>query len=294
MLRSSVDAGYITQAEYDRVLDREHPMTFDTYVDIASKLTIKDTDGKVRQYGTNTIPVSSYVWSKGSDYIKDDKYFNADDKAMIEAYQLAADICNPSSSKYCTPSYEDIQSVDSNTLFMSGKTAMIYAGRWYAASYEDTTFNWACVPLPVAEEGQDAISYCGSVLYGIAHSSKNNQMSWKVLKFLASKEAYRIMNKLNYAVPARKSLITEEEFKDPISAGVSKKMTAADAAVFFKIAENAHIHPAYYFTSNRWINILTQNETYIYSGEKTAQQMLKDAEMDINAAIKAANPELFK
>lgn len=293
IVNQAVKDNLITEAEKNMLLDRKNPLTFEQYAEIAAKLTVVEkTSGRTLQYGSNGIAVEAYCWTHGTDLIKDGKYFNAEDPIYIEAYELLARMSNPKDELYSAPTVEDSQSLDSMSVFQTGKIALYWGGRWDAPKFEEVPFEWQCIPLPVAEKGGDVSMYFGTVLYGISRNSKKTGMAWKLIKFLASQEAYRVMNQMNYAVPARKSLLEEAEFKDPTLLG--SRMTAADAETFFLAARNAKIAPHYYFVSNRWIEIIQQNVTVVLSGEKTAAEFLKSIEGDVNLAIRASDPSLFE
>ena len=119
-------------------------------------------------------------------------------------------------------------------------------------------------------------------------------MAYKFIKYLASPEAYRIMNRLNYAVPGRKSLITEKEFADPKTYNGSRSLDAASAKVFFETAKKARINNASRFTTQKWIDAFEKKLELLFTGDiETVSEFLNSVRGEVNAAIKSSDPQLF-
>ena len=290
VINSSIQKGLITQADKAKLLDKATPLTFEEYRDLAVKLTVKSGTG-VSQYGTNSIYAESYMWNNGTDLINDEYKLNVGDEKLYEVYDYIYEMTDKSSPYFCAPSLADTQSQDDASMFLSGKIAMYWAGRWGAPTWDAARMNYTCIPIPVVEKGQTPLSYAVSAGYAISKNCKNNGMAWEFVKFLGSETAYRILNKLNYAVPGIKSLIYDEEFLTPIA---NTTMTREDIELFFTTATNARRACGDYFTSNRWTDILTANLTGYYSGEyDTIDQCFKAMQTQVNAAIKKSDPSLF-
>ncbi len=291
IVNNAVKNGLITEAEKTKLLDKENPLTYDEYAELAHKLTIVKK-GVTTQYGSSAINCESYLWGLGTDLIKDEKYFNADDPKVHQVYQYVSDMMDKDSEIYCAPSIDDMTSQDSGSMFMSGKIAMYWAGRWTAPGYDAAKMNYCVIPIPVAEKGDEPVTYAVSAGYAISRNCKKQGMAWKLIKYLASEKAYRTLNKLNYAVPAIKSLIDDPEFTTPVQ---GTPMTEADLKVFFDAAKTARRAHSDYFTSNRWIDLFNSKlDDMFLDGTMTAAQCIKDMEADINAAIKQSDPALFQ
>lgn len=291
LLDAAVEKGLITASEKETILDRENPMTFEEYRRLAKKLTIIENNS-VKQYGTNSISAESYLWNNGTDIVKDGKYLNVGDEKVYEAYEYIASMVDSDSEWYCAPSVEATASQDDLSMFLTEKIVMYWAGRWYAPSFDSAQMEYAIIPVPVVEKGQDSVVSAVSAGYCISRNSKKNGMAYRFIKFLAGEEAYTILNALNYAVPGIKSLAESDLFLTPVQ-GTS--MTRADYETFLYLANNTKAAHADYFTSSRWFDIFDQNVLDYYYGDfDTIDACFKAMESEVNAAIRASDPLLFK
>lgn len=293
MLDNSVSAGYITEQEKQEILDRKNPMTFDRYLELAKKLTVKK-NGEVKQFGTNSIMAESYLWSLGADLIKDGKYFNAEDPKVQQVYQYIANMVNPNHKDYCAPSPTDTSSQDDLSMFLTGKICMYWAGRWAAPSFDAANMKLAVIPVPVAEKGGTPYVPAVSAGYAISRNSKKMGMAWKFIKFMASETAYKTMNEMNYLVPGIQALGEDPVFTTPVA---STSMTSEDLKVFIELAGNAKCAYGDYFLSNRWYDMFNQKITPLFDGSgqyKDAADCLLSIKEDIDAAIRSSAPQLFE
>lgn len=290
LLNDAVAEGLISEQEKEEILDRENPMTFDRYLELAKKLTVKEK-GKVRQYGTNSIMAESYLWSLGTDLVTEGNTLNAEDPKVQQVYQYIANMVDPDHPDHCAPSPTDTASQDDLNMFLSGKICMYWAGRWTAPTYDAANMQIACIPVPVAEEG--GISYVPAVSagYAISRNSQKVGMAWKFIKFMASETAYKTMSEMNYLVPGIESLAYDEAFITPVG---STSMTQADLEVFADLASNAKTAHVDYYLSNRWIEMFDQKLMELFDEDskyKDAADCLMSIKDDIDAAIKASNPK---
>ena len=303
LIDNAKNQGRITQAEYNLVTDQVHPMTFDQYLTIAKKLTNYTGDTATSVYGTNRIYWESYLWSLGDDILTSKYELNTASanlkkvmeysKAMVTAG--GADFCAPYTSAAATSS-----AANDNDRFISGKLAMFWAGRWNVSSFDKANMTtYYCIPLPVAEKADgtkgESITWCATVGYGISRNCKKGEMAWKLIKYLASADAYRIMNNLNYNVPGRKSLITENAFKNPTpQAGCTHTIDAASQKVFFDLAPVARINNASRLSSDAWIdNFESKLDLYFTNQIQTFEQLMQKCKKSVNNAIKKSDPQLF-
>lgn len=102
------------------------------------------------------------------------------------------------------------------------------------------------------------------------------------------------MNKLNYAVPGMKTLVTEKEFADPKTYNNSRSFDAKSAATFFTTAEKAKINNASRFTTNRWIDAFEKKLELLFTGDiETVDEFLLSVRNEVNSALKNSDPQLF-
>lgn len=293
-------AGKLTDEQYTKVTDQVNPMTFDEYIDIAVALTTYDgTAASI--YGSNRIYWESYLWSLGDD-ILDEKYqLNYKSENVKKVFQYSLDMVNKNSPHFCAPytSSNSTSSQDEQSLFTTGKIAMYWSGRWNVPTYDASRIDYYCIPTPVAikDDGTrgESCGWCSTIGYSISRNCKNTRMAYKFIKYLASREAYLQMNKLNYAVPGMMSLITEKEFADPKTYNGSRSLDAASAQTFFKTAKVARINNAARFSSNKWISAFESKLELLFTGDiETVDDFLNSVRGEVNSAIKSSDPQLFK
>lgn len=291
--------GEINQKQYELVTDQENPMTFEEYLDIAVALTKYDgTASSI--YGSNRIYWESYLWSLGDDVLDENYQLNYKSENLKKVLQYSLDMVDKSSPSFCAPytSSSSTASQDEQSLFTTGKIAMYWSGRWNAPTYDASNVNYYCIPTPVAikEDGSkgESIGWCSTIGYSISRNCKNTKMAYKFIKFLSSEKAYRIMNKLNYAVPGMKTLVTEKEFADPKTYNNSRSFDAKSAATFFTTAEKAKINNASRFTTNRWIDAFEKKLELLFTGDiETVDEFLLSVRNEVNSALKNSDPQLF-
>ena len=299
LINNAKNNGKLTDEQYAKVTDQENPMTFDEYIDIAVALT--DYDGTAESiYGSNRIYWESYLWSFGEDILNENYQLDYQNEKVKKVFQYSLDMVNKESPKFCAPytSSSSTTSQDEMSMFTTGRIAMYWSGRWNVPSYDAANVDYYCIPTPVAvlDDGSkgESIGWCATIGYSISRNCKNTKMAYEFIKYLASPEAYRIMNKLNYAVPGRKSLITEKEFADPKTHNGSRSLDAKSAQVFFETAKKAIINNAARFTTQKWIDAFERKLELLFTGDiETVSDFLNSVRGEVNAAIKGSDPQLF-
>ena len=300
IVKDAYNSGKLTEEQYAKVSDQVNPMTFDEYLDIAVALT--NYDGTANSiYGSNRIYWESYLWSFGED-ILDEKYqLNYKSEKVKKVFQYSLDMVNKDSPKFCAPYTASTSSTsqDEMSMFTTGRIGMYWSGRWNVPSYDASNVDYYCIPTPVAvlDDGSygESVGWCATIGYSISRNCEKTQMAYKFIKYLSSPEAYRIMNQLNYAVPGRKSLITEPKFADPKNNNGSRSLDAASAAVFFETAKTARINNASRFTTQRWIDAFESKLELLFTGDiESVDDFLNSVRGEVNAALKGSDPQLFK
>lgn len=302
--KTLVDQAYanqkLTQAQYELVTDQENPMTFDEYLSIAVALT--NYDGTANSvYGSNRIYWESYLWSLGDDILDENYQLNYQSENVKKVLQYSLDMVDKTSEYFCAPytSSSSTASQDEQSLFTTGKMAMYWSGRWNVPAYDASNIDYYCIPTPVAIKSDgsrgESIGWCSTIGYSISRNCQNTKMAYQFIKFLSSEQAYRIMNELNYAVPGMKTLITENEFADPMTYNHSRKLDAKSASTFFRAAETAKINNASRFTTNRWIDAFEKKLELLFTGDiETVDEFLLSVRGEVNSALRSSDPQLFR
>lgn len=104
--------------------------------------------------------------------------------------------------------------------FRNGQVSMIFNGPWAireileGTAFKDKTENLGVGQLPKGPGGR--FSPIGCQTYVIPKGSKNRKQALELMKFLCSTEVESALSKLNFGIPARKSLFSDPELsKDP-------------------------------------------------------------------------------
>lgn len=299
LINQAKSAGRITQADYNKITDQVNPMTFDEYLAIAKKLTVYDSATPANSiYGTNRIYWESYLWSLGDDILTSDYQLNTGSADVKKVFEYSKNMVTKGHADFCAPysSASSVASQGEQDMFLTGKIAMYWSGRWTVPAYDAADMDYYCIPVPVAVKSDgskgESIGWCSTVGYAISRNSKKTEMAWKFIQFMASEEGYRIMNQLNYNVPGRMSLITETQFANPVTNG--SNLDAASAKLFFDMAEVARVNNSARFTSPRWIDAFEAKLALYFTNEiSDVNTFLNTTKNEVNAAIKSSDPQLF-
>ena len=89
-----------------------------------------------------------------------------------------------------------------DTLFVSGKAGMLYAGRWFVADFTDLSFTYDVVPFPYYQTTDEVLSAMPSSPMVINKNTENPEAVWEFISFYCGEEGQRIrMEGQGNAVP---------------------------------------------------------------------------------------------
>ena len=179
--------------------------TYDTFVDYAKKLTLREADGRTSQYG-----VAGYFWDSwitlpypwGGRWVSDDlRRFEGTSPQAVASLQAFQDLI-----------YQDEVMPAGGGLgrFTSGTGSMAGLGTWNLVALGESTEEWDFMPwFRVQETAQAAINPVG---YGILSTSKNVDAAWELIRWLTWNE------KANWSM--RPPLVPFRRFKATWPTGV--------------------------------------------------------------------------
>jgi len=171
----------------------------------AEKLTKRDKAGRVTQYGV-TVSGGSMTslqgWlfpmgiAAGADYFIDED--KADMPLNMLPFKFAASLAAELTKKGFAPKYGEIENA-----FMAGKAAMSFEGSWMFGYYvkEIKGFKWGVAPLPKILRHGNVTNSLGNVIWS---GTKYKEEAWKLVKFLASREAEEILGATGAVIPAHR------------------------------------------------------------------------------------------
>lgn len=105
--------------------------------------------------------------------------------AAVEALTFISDLV---ANGYMSKEVVNWAHGDLENAFLGGQVAMVEFGSWGVASLESAEFEWGVVPMPVKEEGQDAVTVLGGYNVGISKDCENVEAALAFLEFLGSSE----------------------------------------------------------------------------------------------------------
>ena len=318
------------QDDYAKLMAQEQ-LTFEEYFRIAHHLTyncVINGEGKHEHngywqdnvYGANRIHWEAFLWGLGSDILTDDYKLNIEDEYVQYVFEQCRNQVTKGSASFYSL-YSDTGATDSGTAFTGRRLCMYMGGRWNVSTF-DSSFvatsknpaesKYFCIPVPVykVKNGKPVrapIASCSTVCYAISRNCQNTKMAYKLIRYLASREGYRTMNTLNYAVPGIRDLKNENEFKDPMKynspyyggfGNVICNLDEKSASTFFDMADEARISNACRFTNDNWIvTFETGLNLFLQDTGKTrfptSYDFLKSVYKSVNSAIKKSDPQLF-
>ncbi len=254
--------------------------TMDDLLATAQKLTKKDAAGKITQFGfvgaDNSPSWDAWVYAWGGALVDNEKNPTrcvVDSPQAIAGVQFLADLA----TKYhVMPSLADLTSMGSmgnSDLFMNGTVAMFYSGIWLTPQFRQIKdFDWDAVEFPKGPHGLRAFPMSAAG-YGIVKGSKNPELAYELVKYLAGETGEKLMASTGLTQPALKALAQSDIFLDgqpPKSKGF-----LVDAVKY------GHFQP---LDPNvpEWKARIEASLDRVWSGEETPEKALKRAAAEVN------------
>jgi len=202
--------------------------------------------------------------------------FYYDDPKLAEAIQWLADL---SLKKGIAVPVSDVTRLGAESLFTSGKAAMMPQGSWMITYFRDNTkFDYGWALLPVGPGGRK------SMFNGLADNiwvgSKKQEEAWKWVKFLGSPACQNIVGSYGVVFPAIKSGV-DAALKAHAKNGIDASPFTTEANIkggtfLFPIADNA----------SEISSIMQAAMDNVFLGKAAAATALKEANDKVNATFK--------
>ena len=257
----------------------EEGWTWEDLLATAQKLTIKDADGNVTQWGIQlpaawTTGFEYWVAAAGGSLISTDgKSFVGymDSPEVARAVQFYADLYN----KYqVAPQPADMNAFGGgNSEFANGKAAMMLFGRWPQSGFKTNPNISLGVVAPPKDKVRANILFWGG--FGIATSSTQPDTAFKYLSYVSGEPGAQVWK--DWALPAVRSVAESSGLaNDPIE-GVW-------------IGELNYLAPRAYTYTPYWNETADPAlrkvlESVIIDPEANVQQLLTQAAKDAQAAL---------
>lgn len=224
-------------------IENNGPESFAELIEIADKLTVKDSKGAVvrsglaytyAQWEANFL---SLILQYGGDY-RDEA--NEEVHFQTEEAEKAAETL----LKY-TQGPEAV-SDDGDTrydLFIQGTAAMCIGAPWYAGSFDIDIpdVNYQVFNMPAWVEGADPVSIgTGGWGYVVSEKCGNKEAAWEFVRFMTSAEQTGDWAYTTGALPARTDALTDLEY-DPDVGSVEKAISITKEILPYAVEDGAYM-----------------------------------------------------
>jgi len=185
--------------------------TWDDLIRIGQKLTKRNAQGIIEQYGFYTWVMMNFVYSAGGGFV--DNILNPQ-KCILDS----------PGSKEGLKFYHDLMwvynispkpgSLDMSgaQLFETGRLAMYGSGIWETPRFRNiTSFDWDIVPFPKHPK-KGLKTGTGGSGYAILKTTKYPDKAWELVKCLSGDYGQSILADTGLAQPARMSIAASEHF----------------------------------------------------------------------------------
>jgi ABC-type glycerol-3-phosphate transport system substrate-binding protein len=247
---------------------------------IAKKFVKKDANGVPTQYGyVDDWPLwEAFVFSNGGamvDNVKHPTKCVMDSKADIEAIQFRSDLINKWGVTPSPSQMTAMGGMGTSDMFVSQRVAMFMSGIWKTPLFRSqiNNFDWDVVPFPRGPKGTIAYPTGGSG-YAIVKSSKNKEMAWKLVTYLAGAEGEKKLAETGLSQPAMKKIAESDAFLDG-KKPLNKKM-------LLKAVNYVKFEPLMPEWEEINVSIIAPAFDKIWNGKDKAAKVLKKIVPEIN------------
>ena len=249
------------------------------FLKTAQKLTKKDAQGKIIQYGfaDQWMMTETWIYTFGGTLLDNPRKptrFVADSPQAIAGVNFRSDLVykygvspNPSS----LTSMSDTGNAD---LFMNGTVAMYHTGIWQVPTFQQIKdFDWDVVEFPKGPHNRRAFDMAASG-YAIVKGSKHPDLAYELAKYFGGETGQKYMASAGLTQPAIIALGKSSVFlngQKPVSKG------------FLVNAVKDGRFPPFDPNRQEWMIVLGSYLDRVWNGTEKPEVALKKAAKEINA-----------
>lgn len=253
--------------------------TLDQMRETARKLTQDtDHDGHPERYGVSFSDYFlfwfPYVWSAGGDIFDAQRqHFTLNQPQALAGLQSYADLRY---KDHVAPTAAEAGSLSMSQLFMQQKLAMNLNGRWAVPLYRKSLkFRWDIAPFPKGPAG--SIVDADASGWVISRRAQNPEKAWRLVEFLASRQASEAFTAPGLIIPARKDVAQSKVFLDPDKA-------PAHARYFIDALETGRPMPAIPYW-NAVLDEVNQALEPVWDGKTPASEALRGLDRKVQPLL---------
>lgn len=248
----------------------------------AKKLTVKDKNGEIKQYGFYTWAWQNFVYSNGGSIVNDVENpteFTLDNPKAIEGLEFYVDLIK----KYeVSPSPMNLVNMGMGVemMFKTERLAMLGSGIWESPALRDIKdFKWDVVMFPKGPSGIRAFG-TGGTGYCILKDTEYPDLAWEIVKTLTSKETQRRLSEVGLIQPSRIKVAKGPAFAKSPKPPKNKGML-----------NEAVKHVVYQPFHYRWREIkslhITQKLDLVYMGKLSVAEAMKQLDPKVNKILES-------
>ncbi|HVZ81120.1 MAG TPA: sugar ABC transporter substrate-binding protein [bacterium] len=245
----------------------------------AQKLTLKDDQGNIKRFGfvDEWTAWDAWVYAFGGSLVDDLDHptrCTLDSPRAAAGVQFRGDLM----TKYhVSPSPSNLTAMGamgSSDMFVNKTAAMFFSGIWRTPQFREIKdFDWDVVEFPKGPHGHRGFPLSAAG-YGIVKGTKNADLAYELVKYLAGEVGQRYMAATGLTQPALKTLAKSPVFLDgkpPKSKGFL--VDAVKDGTFQPVDPNI----------NEWYNSWAVPALdKVWSGKETAARVLSELTASIN------------
>lgn len=248
--------------------------TWETFVTAAKKLTAPDK-GIYGYAASNNLQdgYNNFIFQNEGTILnkaQDQSTFN--NPNTVEALQFYSDLIN---KEKVSPTLAQLAENDPQTMFQSGKVAMITHGSWMPGVFKANDYTLKNADCAVLPQGKIRAAELNGLGYAIFSKTKHPEEAKKFVAFLASKKGNEIQAETGTAIPAYKGL----------AEGWVKSYPEFKVQAFVDELEYGVMRP-FNATTLKWENLQTETLNDAFSGKITVAEAAKKIQEGTDKIIK--------
>lgn len=272
---------YLKEQGLTPIAEIEDTFDWTMFRDYAQKLTKRDGD-TVSMWGamsTDGIETGwlNFVRANGGDFLNaENSQCIIDQPAAIEAWQLLTDM---RLVDQVSPSSEATQAESPDSMFLTGKLALWPGGSWAMKTLNEqlTDFTYNCAVLPMSPNTGQPGGTTNIVGLVMNNASTSQDLAWKLMTHLLSKESQDIFARADVLAPVR---------NDSAELYYAPELGPANRAAAFKMQQWTKALPAHETVT--WGEMMqpTGNwQTEIFEGRVGVEEGLQNMAAEVNKLL---------
>lgn len=272
---------YYNKKEFDEagVAYPKNDWDYLQFLAVARKLTKKDDKGNIKQFGfvDEWTAWDAWTYAFGGTLVDN---LAKPTRCALGSPQAAAGVqfrADMMTKYHVSPSPSNLTAmggIGTSDLFSNGTAAMFFSGIWRTPEFRQIkNFQWDVVEFPKGPKGHRGFPLSAAG-YGIIKGTKNADLAYDLVKYLAGEVGQKYMAATGLTQPALKTLAKSPVFldgQDPKSKGFL--VDAVKDGTFQPIDPNL----------NEWYNsMVVPALDKVWSGQETAAQALSKVSATIN------------